>query len=419
MVAVPVVCWPLGIGNITDPALLVRKAYDRAFPQDDEEIIDENWELDPEIASAIAAQASEANLTPEGMIDVSGGAVAKATYIGEGGVAAEPAVVETRYSDVPTFTIVQQYDEANLPIELLDTQFFAPDDKELYINAANSIIKETPDMSSNTLSTIARGTGVTRIGIGDTWSKIRTESGIEGYVLTNTLEDEPIHIAIDRTVWVDCDSLSLRDAPSTEGAYLGTLSRDTRLHCTEIVNKWFKVVTPNGNEGYVYVSFTTETPPPTPTPVPVRRSSSGSGSSSSSGNGSSKTGKVASLPAISGCNGSSIVDICVSMLGVDYVWAGESASGVDCSGLVVFAYRQVGVSVPHLAQSIMSCGVNVSRSDIAPGDVVCWDTGGGYCGHVGIYVGGGQVIHASNSRDKVCYGSVDMMPIASIRRLIQ
>ena len=428
MVAIPVVCWPIGIGNTMKPSVLVRRAYSFAFPEDKEEneAPDEEWALDPALLNAAveaSADAGDLKLTEDGLIDVSQGGVAQATYLDGTQVEFEPASAKTIYSDVPTFTIVQQYDDADLPIELLDTEFFAPDDKQYYIAADNSIIKETPDMSSITLSKIAKGTGIKRIGIGDTWSKIRTESGTEGSVLTNTLSIEPVHIAIDRTVWVDCDSLSLREEPSTEGAYIGSLSRDTRLRCVEIVDKWFKVITPNGTEGYVYTSLTTETPPPTPTPVPTRRpansSSSGSRSGSGSGSSNNKTGKVADLPAISGCNGQSIVDICVAMLGVDYVWAGESSSGVDCSGLVVFAYRQVGISVPHLAQSITGCGINVAREDIAPGDVVCWNTGGGYCGHVGIYVGGGQVSHASNSRDKVCYGSVDMMPIVTIRRLIQ
>ena len=421
MVAAPIVCFPLGFGSGVSPRIAVKREYAATFPEKEQEEqapLVEEWALDPALAEAEPVEGeepvSEVKLTDDGLIDVSQGGVAQATYI-DGAQPVEEAPVVTRYSDVPTLTVVQKYDEADLPIELLDVSLFAPDETKYYIAADNSIIKETPDMSSLTLTSIAKGTGVTRTGIGDTWSKIMTESGTEGYVLTSTLSIEPIHIAIDRTVWVDCDSLSLRSAPDAGAEYLGSLSRDTRLHCTEIVDKWFKVTTPNGNEGYVYISYTTETPPPTPTPVPQRRGGSGGGSSSGGG----KTGKVASLPAISGCNGSSIVAICEAMLGVDYVWAGESASGVDCSGLVVYAYRQVGISVPHLAQSITSCGVNVAREDIAVGDVVCWNTGGGYCGHVGIYVGGGQVIHASNSRDKVCYGSVDMMPILTIRRLIQ
>ena len=429
-VAAPVICLPVGFGYKPNPKNAVKKAYAAVFPtvnaEQQEQVIIEDWAIAP-VETPTSGEGGDNGIvyTADGLIDISQGGVVQATYIDGSGPSdtIEPVQITTRYSDVPTFTIVQTYDSASLPIELLDTSVFAPDDTYYYIDAPNSIIKESPDMDSITLTTIGLGTGVTRIGIGDTWSKIRTEAGTEGYVLTNTLSIEPVHVAIDRTVWVDCDGLILRADASSAGDYVATLPRDTRLHCVEVVDKWYKVVTPGGQEGYVYLSYTTTTAPPTPTPVPTRRPANTSTSSGGNGGGNSsssnKTGNVASLPTITGCNGESIKSICESMLGVDYVWAGESSTGVDCSGLVVYAYRQIGISVPHLAQSQTTCGVSVAREDIAVGDVVCWNTGGGYCGHVGIYVGNGQVIHASNSRDNVCYGNVDMMPILTIRRFIQ
>lgn len=106
------------------------------------------------------------------------------------------------------------------------------------------------------------------------------------------------------------------------------------------------------------------------------------------------------------------------MLGVPYVFAGASRNGIDCSGLVMYCYAQVGISLPHGANAICnSYGASVSRSDIQLGDVVCYDYGS-YCGHVAIYVGGGQVIHASNSAGNVRYGNVDMMSIRAIKRMI-
>lgn len=424
-VAAPIVCLPVGIGNGVNPKIAVKRAYADTFPNQEivEEVTVEDWAIAPIEPVILDDESGEGGIkyTEDGLIDISNGGVVQATYVDGAGPETEMIMpLSTRYSDVPTYTVVQKYDEADLPIELLDVNVFAPDETHYYIAASNSIIKEKPDMSSITLSTIALGTGVTRIGIGDSWSKIRTEDGTEGYVLTNTLSIEPVRIAIDRIVWVDCDGLTLRKSNSVDSEVVATLKRDTRLRCVEIVDKWFKVITPDGTEGYVYVSYTTTQAPPTPTPVPTKKpANSNSGGGGGGGGGSSSTGNTASLPTITGVNGSSIKSICESMLGVKYVWAGESSTGVDCSGLVVYAYRQIGISVPHLAQSLTTCGVGVSRSDIAVGDVVCWDTGGGYCGHVGIYVGGGQVIHASNSRTNVCYGNVDMMPILTIRRFIQ
>ena len=91
------------------------------------------------------------------------------------------------------------------------------------------------------------------------------------------------------------------------------------------------------------------------------------------------------------------------MLGVRYVYGGSSASGIDCSGLVMYCYAQIGISLPHGANQICNrSGVSVARSDVALGDVICYDYGS-RCGHVAIYAGGGQVIHASQSRGRVCY----------------
>lgn len=400
-VFVPLTSLPLGIYDNKSASVLVRNAYAATYPSDaadTEEVLIEEW--------ALVTSEDE-------LIDVSNmEEPSPDTIIPEEEICIEPVEDITErvsYADILTYTVVQQYDEANLPIELLDTSVFAPDDTKYYILAPNSIIKEYPDMSSNTLTPIGMGTGVTRIGIGDTWSKIRTEEGIEGYVLTTSISDEVVWIDIDRIVWVEADSLSLRSEASTDCEVLTTLPHNARLRAVSVSDKWYKVITESGITGYVYISFTTQKAPPTPTPV-RRNTGSGSGGSSGGGGGSS--------PNVTGANGASIVSICQSMLGVDYVWAGESSSGVDCSGLVVYAYRQIGISAPHQSQSLTTSGYGVSRDNIQPGDVVCWDTGGGLCGHVGIYVGGGQVIHASNSRDNVCYGSLDMMPILTIRRLL-
>lgn len=102
--------------------------------------------------------------------------------------------------------------------------------------------------------------------------------------------------------------------------------------------------------------------------------------------------------------GQAIVDEAYKYLGVPYVWGGASSSGVDCSGLVLLSHRAIGVSLPHYSGSIGSGGMRVpSMAQALPGDVVC------YVGHVGIYVGGGMMIHAPQTGDVVrvvpVYGS--------------
>jgi peptidoglycan DL-endopeptidase CwlO len=84
-------------------------------------------------------------------------------------------------------------------------------------------------------------------------------------------------------------------------------------------------------------------------------------------------------------------------LGVPYVWGGASPSGFDCSGFVMYVYAQVGVSLPHNAAAQYGYGSAVSRSELAPGDLVFFDG----LGHVGIYIGGGQFVHAPHTGDVV------------------
>ena len=398
-VAFPVLSLPLGLRDTIDPAHVVRTAYAATFP-----------EMTEEEMAAIQAQQYQYNEA-----DVLGaGVTVQATYTDD-----YMSAHVDNYKDLnsDTYLVFQRYDEGGCAIELLDPEFFAPDETRYFIGASGSIIKEEPVMDSLTLSTIGLGTQVTRTGIGDTWSRILTEDGVEGYVLTNTLSIERVWVDIDRTVWVDTGSLMLRAEPSTESEILATLYDEDRLHCIGWSDKWFKVITESGLEGYVYTSYTTETPPPTPTPTPVPVPRSGGGGGGGGGSYTNYNNIQGITYANVGNNGQTVANIAVAMVGRPYVWGAASENAVDCSGLVCYAYSQVGVSLPHYSVSQCSVGVAVSRENAMPGDIVCWDTGGGYCGHVGIYIGGGQCVDATGVAYGVCYHSMDMHPILTIRRV--
>jgi len=97
-----------------------------------------------------------------------------------------------------------------------------------------------------------------------------------------------------------------------------------------------------------------------------------------------------------------VVGLAMQHLGVPYVWGGMSPSGFDCSGLVAYVYAQVGVSLPHHAASQFNVGVSVSREELQTGDLVFFDG----LGHMGMYVGGGQFIHAPHTGDVVKISSL-------------
>jgi cell wall-associated NlpC family hydrolase len=98
-----------------------------------------------------------------------------------------------------------------------------------------------------------------------------------------------------------------------------------------------------------------------------------------------------------------VVGIAMQYLGTPYVWGGASPGGFDCSGFAMYVYAQVGISLPHnAAMQYNSVGVPVSRDDLQAGDLVFFDG----LGHMGIYIGGGQFIHAPHTGDVVKISSL-------------
>jgi cell wall-associated NlpC family hydrolase len=97
-----------------------------------------------------------------------------------------------------------------------------------------------------------------------------------------------------------------------------------------------------------------------------------------------------------------VVGIAMHYLGVRYVWGGASPSGFDCSGLVMYVFAQIGVSLPHSSYAQFNMGTPVSISQLQPGDLVFFAG----ASHVGIYIGGGQFIHAPHTGDVVKISSL-------------
>lgn len=107
-------------------------------------------------------------------------------------------------------------------------------------------------------------------------------------------------------------------------------------------------------------------------------------------------------------------------LGTPYVWGGTTMStpntadgGLDCSGLTQGVYAQAGVSIPRVTYSQVSTGTAVPMAQIQPGDLVFYNG----TGHVAIYVGDGNVIHAPQTGEVVKVSPMNMMPVEAIRRV--
>ena len=145
-------------------------------------------------------------------------------------------------------------------------------------------------------------------------------------------------------------------------------------------------------------------------------SGSSSSATTSKDNGSSSSGSSGSSGSSVSYNptGQSVVNYACQFVGNPYVWGGTSlTNGADCSGFIMSIYAKFGVSLPHSSGAMAGCGRGVSYSEAMPGDIIC------YAGHVAIYMGGGQIVHASNAKDGIkISGNAAYRPIVAVRRVL-
>jgi peptidoglycan DL-endopeptidase CwlO len=112
---------------------------------------------------------------------------------------------------------------------------------------------------------------------------------------------------------------------------------------------------------------------------------------------------IPAAPPPDGTRASQVIAIAMQYLGIPYVWGGASPSqGFDCSGLTTYSFAQIGISLPHHAASQYNYGTPVSRDDLQPADLVFFNG----LGHMGMYIGGGQFIHAPHTGDVVKISSI-------------
>ena len=120
----------------------------------------------------------------------------------------------------------------------------------------------------------------------------------------------------------------------------------------------------------------------------------------------------AKAPSKGSAKGQSVADYAMNFIGNPYVFGGTSlTNGADCSGFVQSVYKNFGVTLPRSSTDQRSAGTGVSYTEAQPGDIIC------YAGHVGIYIGNNQIVHASSPTTGIKVGNATYRSILSVRRI--
>jgi len=171
--------------------------------------------------------------------------------------------------------------------------------------------------------------------------------------------------------YITGNNVRLRSGASMSSEILGELFYGNTVTITGTSGDW-TAVNYQGKSGYVYSRYVS--------------------------GGSYKPSETPQIPSDGKVTGQQIVDFALQFEGYRYTWGGASPStGFDCSGLVYYVYGQFGYTMNRVAADQALNGVHVDPSDLQPGDVLCFYSGGGYIGHAGIYIGNNRFIHAANS----------------------
>lgn len=227
------------------------------------------------------------------------------------------------------------------------------------------------------------------------WYKIKSGT-VEGYVKAEyvVVGDEELILSAAKTVaTVKTTTLNVRSEASTDASIVVQAGEDMDLTVVEQgIDGWIKVNTEAG-VGYVaseYVEVSTKFKTAL-----------------------SKAEEEAERMRTAAGKGQALVSYASQFIGNPYVWGGTSLTkGVDCSGFVKAVYAHYGYDLPHSSSALRSVGISVKRSEIRPGDIVC------YNGHVGIYAGNNTLIHASSPETGIKYTSpIDYKKIVAIRRV--
>ncbi|GAA3644977.1 C40 family peptidase [Asaccharospora irregularis] len=285
------------------------------------------------------------------------------------------------------------------------------------------------------------------LGTQGEWVKVKTEDG-EGWLAARYVD------LVEGTGYLTSDKVNLRKDTNTDSDVIEELEIGSTVKVLESNEGWIKVQK-GEQEGYIrslYISdeapvveeeeevsveynvnndeistesesttTNTETNTSTNTSTNTYRRPSSSSNTSSSSNGSTSNSSSSNESADSSSssnestsNSSSrsaqaVLNLAYSKMGYPYVWGAEGPNSFDCSGFTSYVYRNaVGISIPRTSSAQSGYGTTVSKSNLQPGDLVFFSTNGtGRVSHVGIYVGGGNMVHAPSSGKTISVTSIN------------
>ncbi len=288
-------------------------------------------------------------------------------------------------------------------------------------------VRKTPGKSAKIAGKMTRNSGCNVYKIKKGWAKI-VSGKVRGwvkaeYLLTDEKAEARAKKVATLRATVSTETLNVRTLPSTDSNIYDQISADEEYtignknitkawlkkyiakYCTKKqlrgidMDKMYKdaknwvMLKIDEEKAFVskdFINFTYNLNRAVVIKPPARKSSS-SGSSSGSSDSSSSS---------SYSTGSSIVNYAMQFLGNRYVWGGTSlTNGTDCSGFVMRIYEHFGYYLPRTSRAQAAATRSVSSSEVQVGDLFFY--GSGSVNHVALYIGGGQIIHASNARDGI------------------
>lgn len=250
------------------------------------------------------------------------------------------------------------------------------------ISSGNLNIRQEASTDSEVVGILTNHNACELLEDAGEWYKV-TSGKVTGYVNKQYLVtgDEAESIAeqeIKTVATVNTETLNVRAEKSTEAAVLSQVGNSEAFTVNSVADGWVEISV-DDSVGYISQDYVTLAQA-LPTAKTIEQVKYGDG--------------VSDVRA-------SVVSYALQFVGNRYVWGGTSLeNGIDCSGFTMRILGKYGVSLPHSSKAQPSCGTKISASDAKPGDLFFYGSGSSIS-HVAIYIGNGQIVHASNKRDGI------------------